>query len=486
MSGFDLVFKGATLVTAEAAIEADLAVQGGAVAAIGHGLEAAETIDARGRIITPGGVDVHCHVEQLSASGLINADTFASATASAALGGTTTVIPFAAQHVGMSLKRVVADYHALAKAQAHVDYAFHMIVTDPTPAVLDEELPALIAAGHGSIKCFMTYDRLRVDDGQLLDVLAAARRGGALVLVHAENHGLIAWMGKRLIERGHTSPKYHVTSHPRAGEAEAIFRAVQLASFIDQPLMIYHVSTEEGVEVIRAARAKGQKIFAETCTQYLALDAADLDRPGIEGAMWMCSPPLRHAADREALWAALADGTLQLVSSDHAPYRMDDTGKLSGGPNPTFKQIANGMPGLQLRLPVLFDLMVSQGRMGLPDFVRLTMTEPARIYNLHPKKGTLLPGADADLVVWDPTREVEITHDLTVDNAGYTPYVGRTLKGWPESVYLRGAPLVVEGEAVEEAPRGRFLPRGGGAAAAPTGRVAPELDGGGRFGADLL
>ncbi|MCB1883377.1 MAG: dihydropyrimidinase [Geminicoccaceae bacterium] len=480
---FDLILKGGTLATAEGAFAADLAVRGGRIAAIGHDLgDARETVDAAGRIVTPGGVDPHCHVEQLSASGLVNADTFASATGSAAIGGTTTVIPFAAQHVGMSLKTVVEDYHGLAEGKCAVDYAFHMILTDPRPEVIAEELPPLIASGHSSLKCFLTYDRLRVGDEQFLDVLAAARRHGAMVMVHAENHGLIAWIGKRLIAGGHARPAFHVTSHPRAGEAEAIGRAIALAAFVDQPLMIYHVSTREGVDVVRRARGQGVKVFAETCTQYLALTAKDLDRPGVEGAMWMCSPPLRDPDDQDALWQGLMDGTLQLVSSDHAPYRMDESGKLNMGEAPTFKQIANGMPGLEMRLPVLFDLMVSGGRATLADFVRLTATAPAQLYGLHPKKGSLMPGADADLVLWDPERTVEVTHETPHDNAGYTPFAGRTLKGWPERVYLRGTLVAADGGLVAEG-GGRFLPRAAGEAAKPTGRRAPELDPARNFGA---
>src|SRR5262249_54384920 len=293
-------------------------------------------------------------------------------TASAALGGTTTVISFAAQHVGMSLTTVVEDYHRLAKRGAVIDYAFHMILADPNETVLTKELPPLVKAGHASIKVFMTYDRLKIDDVQLLDVLAAARENRAFVMVHAENHGMIAWMSKRLLARGYTAPKYHAVSHPRGGEAEAFTRLIACAALVDQPVMIYHVSSAEGVPVIRRARGEGLKVFAETCPQYLFLTQADLDRPGLEGAKWICSPPAREAADQDALWQALALGDLQVVSSDHAPYAYDATGKLAAGTSPSFKQIANGMPGLQARLPLLFDAMVSQRRFDANRFVAWT------------------------------------------------------------------------------------------------------------------
>src|ERR1700736_3438099 len=405
MQPFDLVIRGGTLVTATDTVEADVGIHGETVAAIGRGLDQGRReIDARGKLVMPGGVDSHAHIEQLSASGLMNADTFHSATAAAAFGGTTTVIPFAAQHVGMSLTKVVEDYHKLAERGAVIDYAFHMILADPTETVLAKELPPLVRAGHSSIKVFMTYDRLKLDDVQLLDVLAAARENGAFLMAHAENHGMIAWMSKRLLARGYTAPKYHAVSHPRGGEAEAFPRLIAFAAFLDQPVMIFHVSSAEGVDVITRARGRGLKVFAETCPQYLFLTAADLDKPGMEGAKWICSPPMRTAADQEAIWAALERGDLQVISSDHAPYRYDESGKFVAGPAPNFKQIPNGMPGLHVRMPLVFDAMVSKGRLGLAKFVELTAEAPARIYNLA-GKGTIAVGADADIAIWDPNQD---------------------------------------------------------------------------------
>ena len=359
---YDLLIRGGRVATVSDVFEADVAISGETIVAIGRGLPGARReIDARGKLVLPGGVDSHAHIEQLSAAGIVNADTFESATVSAAFGGTTTVIPFAAQHVGMKLPQVLEEYHALAKKGAVIDYAFHMIIADPTKETLEKDLPDLIKQGHGSIKIFMTYDRLKIDDEPLLDILLAARDGGAMLCAHAENHGIISWMVKRLLARGYTDPKYHAISHARVSEAEAFNRLIGMAALIDQPIMIFHVSTAEGAKVIRDARGQGLKVFAETCPQYLFLTADDLDKPGVEGAKWMCSPPPRRAADQEALWQALALGDLQTVSSDHAPYRFDETGKLRAGPNPNFKQVANGLPGLEVRLPLLFDAMVSGG-----------------------------------------------------------------------------------------------------------------------------
>jgi dihydropyrimidinase len=474
VSLFDLVIRNGTVVTATDVFKADVGVTRGKIAAIGLKLAPGrEEIDARGKLVLPGGIDSHTHIEQLSAAGIMNADTFESATRAAAFGGTTTVISFAAQHRGMSLRKVVDDYSMLAARGAMVDYAFHMIVSDPTEATLAHDLPALIAEGHASIKLFMTYDKLKVEDETLLDVLAVAREHKALVCVHAENHGMIAWMGRKLLAEGKTAPKYHAVSHPRASETEAFTRLISAAALVDQPIMIFHVSTAEGAAIVGDARDQGLKVFAETCPQYLFLTAADLDRPGLEGAKFMCSPPPRDKSDQEALWAALARGDLQTVSSDHAPYRFDASGKLSGGPNSSFKQIANGLPGLETRMPLMFDAMVSKKRpefagQALQSFVNLTATQPARIYNLA-GKGSLAVGLDADIAIWDANRRVTLTDALMVGNTGYTPFAGRTVKGWPETVLVRGRPVARNGATVGAPGSGRHIPRTGGWAAEPTG-----------------
>jgi dihydropyrimidinase len=484
---YDLVIRNGRVATVSDVFEADVAVTGEVIVAIGRNLPAGKReIDANGKLVLPGGVDSHAHIEQLSAAGIMNADTFESATTSAAFGGTTTVISFAAQHVGMALPQVLEDYHALARKGAVIDYAFHMIIADPTPETLQNDIPALIKQGHASLKIFMTYDRLKIDDEPLLDILVAARESGALLCAHAENHGIISWMVKRLLARGYTQPKYHAISHARFSEAEAFNRLIGMAALVDQPIMIFHVSTAEGAKVIRDARGEGLKVFAETCPQYLFLTAEDLDKPDAEGAKWMCSPPPRRASDQEALWQALELGDLQTISSDHAPYRFDETGKLRAGSNPNFKQVANGLPGLETRLPLLFDAMVSKGRLGLQKFVELTATAPAKIYNLHPRKGSIAIGADADIAIWDPEREVKVSDSMMHDLAGYTPYAGRTLRGWPTTVLSRGRVIVADGKRLAEPGSGRFLARTGGDAATPTGRLVADMDPARNFGAKLL
>ena len=483
---YDLVIKGGRVATTEGVSVMDVAIEGGEIAALGRGLQARRTVDAAGKLVLPGGVDAHCHIEQLSGGGLMNADTFETATRSAAFGGTTTVISFAAQHRGDSLRDVVENYSRLAAAGAVTDYAFHLWISDPTPETLEQDLPRLIESGHRSIKIFMTYDRVRLLDEQILDVMMIARKHGALVCAHAENHGMIKWMAERLVARGHIEPKFHGVSHPRVCEIEAFERLIRFSQLLDQPIMLFHVSTAEGAAVVRRARGEGIKVFAETCPQYLFLTAQDLDRPGLEGAKWMCSPPPRTTSDQDALWRGLDLGDLQVVSSDHAPYRFDSSGKLAAGAHPDFKQIANGLPGLETRLPLLFDAMVSQGRSSLEKFVELTATAPAKIYGLHPRKGAIAVGADADIAIWNPDREVTLTDDGLHDNVGYNPFAGRRLKGWPETVLRRGETIVADGRLQAAPGSGELQLRGCSAAMRPTGRLSPEFDPATNFGARLL
>lgn len=486
MDEFDLVIRSGSIVTAVDRFEADIGIRGERITALGEKLGPGKReIDASGKLVLPGGVDSHCHIEQLSAFGVMTADDFYTGTVSAAYGGTTTVIPFAAQQRGQSLRRVVEDYRKAA-GKAVIDHAFHMIVSDPSPDVLDDELPALIKEGFSSIKLFMTYDKIRVSDEQMLDVLALARAEGAMVVVHAENHGMIHWLANRLLDKGYTAPRYHAVSHVRLAETEAVSRAIQMAAMIDQPLVVFHISTEGSMSAIRTAQDRGQKIYGETCPQYLFLTADDLDKPGIDGAMWCCSPPPRDTADQEAMWRGLANGTFQVFSSDHAPYSFDEHGKLARGANPDFKNIANGLPGLELRMPLLFSEGVMKGRIDIHRFVELCCTGGARLYGLHPKKGTIAIGSDADIGIWDPDKRTKIEHNSTHDATGYCPYASMTLTGWPVSVIARGEVIVEDGAFLGERGRGRLLLREAGNAAKPLGRLEPEMDPKRNFGAELV
>ena len=487
MSDFDLVIRNGTVATAADTTDCDIGIKDGLVAILGKNLgPGAQEIDASGHLVLPGGIDSHCHIEQRSSAGIVCADDFYSATVSAAFGGTTTVIPFAAQHRGQSLRQVVAEYHEAALPKAVVDYAFHLIISDPSEQVMGQELPALIRDGYTSFKVYMTYDLLALDDRQMLDVLAVARREGALVMVHAENHEMIKWLTGRLLDRGLGAPRYHAVSHVRLAEGEATNRAVALSQLLDVPILLVHVSAAEAIEVIRNAQTNGLKIYGETCPQYLFLTAGDLAKRGVEGAKFCCSPPPRDHAAQQAVWTGLRNGTFQVFSSDHAPYRFDASGKLPHGDRTTFKEIANGVPGIELRLPLLFSEGVGRGRLDLNTFVALTATNHAKVYGLYPKKGTIAVGSDADIAVWDPERETEITAEMLHDNVGYTPYEGRRLRGWPMTVLSRGRFVVKDGKLVARRGSGQFLPCGLSEAAKPLGAPVPELASVAEAGATLV
>ncbi len=469
---YDLVIRGGTVVTSTDLFLADLAVQDGKIAAVGVDIAEGHTeVDATGKLLIPGGVDPHCHIEQLSGMGQMNADTFESATRSAAMGGTTSVISFAAQHKGQGLRKVVEDYADLARRGAMIDHAFHLMVSDTSAPDFDDDLASLISEGHRSVKVFTTYN-IALSDADILHVMTLARGNGALVCVHAENDGLIQWTKSALLGAGLTRPEHHALSHPRLAEIEAVARICRFAEFLDQPVMLFHISTREGVAEVRAARSRGAPVWAETCPHYLLMTADALNREGQEGAKWMCSPPQRTEDDQRALWRGLDRGDLQVISSDHAPYRFDESGKLSAGPDATFAQMANGLPGLETRLPLLFDAMISRGGLGPQKFVDLTATAPAELYGLT-TKGRLATGMDADIVVWDPDRQVTYSDDDLHDNVGYNPWSGRTVTGWPEQVYLRGTLLVDKGECRGSPGTGQWLDRPG-LATPPTGVPAPE------------
>lgn len=453
---FDCVIRNARLATASDTIDCDIGIREGRIAMLGQGLaQGTREIDAAGRVVTPGGVDGHCHLDQPMEPPVRMADNFDTGTRAAACGGTTTVIPFAAQVKGNSLRAAVDDYHRRADGVAHVDYAFHLIVSDPTDTVLNSELPSLIRNGYTSFKLYMTYDDLKLDDGQILDVLALARREGAMAMIHAENADCIAWLTKKLEAAGQTAPRFHSHSRPMLVEREATHRAISLAELIDVPILIVHVSGREAVEQIRWARSRGMKIFAETCPQYLFLTAADL---GIDdsylGAKCVCSPPPRDASNQQVIWDGLSDGLFTVLSSDHAPFNYDDpAGKKPGGKEVPFAYIPNGIPGIETRMPLLYSEGVLGGRLTLNRFVELTATQPAKAYGLHPRKGTVAIGSDADLVIWDH-REVTLTNSMLHHAVDYTPYEGMTLKAWPGLTMLRGQ-VVWDGTTFTP-------PRGGG------------------------
>ena len=467
----DVVIRNGRVVTPEGVTSGDIGITDGKITTIGGHLTGTDTIDAQGHWVMPGGVDVHAHIEQMSGMGVMNADTFETGTRSAAMGGTTSVISFAAQAKGEPLAQTVSAYQTRARRGAMIDYAFHIIITDLGAARFTDDLGDLIRAGHRSLKVFTTY-KIKLEDHEILSVMAQARTHGALVCIHAETDAILADAKARLIDAGHTRPHHHAASHPRIAEIDAVERMCRFAEYLDQPVMIFHVSTAEGAAAVRNARAKGLPVWAETCPHYLFMTTDVLDRPGLEGAKWMCSPPQRTKADQQALWAALADGDLQIVSSDHAPYRYDETGKLSAGPDAGFHQIANGMPGLETRLPLMFDAMMRQGGAGPEAFAKITATAPAQLYGLV-GKGAIAPGMDADLVIWDPEKTVTYAGNDLHDNVGYNPWEGRTITGWPKQVILRGQTICKDNTFYGTPGAGQWIDRPE-LATRPTGKGGPH------------
>ena len=457
---FDLVIRGGTVATASDVFRADVGVRDGRIVQLGEGLgDGAETIDAAGRLVLPGGIDSHVHLSQPSGEGVRMADDFESGTRSALFGGNTTVLPFCLQRKGQPLREALKDYHALAEGNCYTDHAFHMIVSDPTPAALGQELPALVSDGYTSFKVFMTYEGMRLDDAGILAVMDAARRTGALVMVHCENEDAIRYLVGTHEAAGDVAPRAHATTRPVAVEREATHRAVSLAEVVDVPVVIVHVSNGAALSEIRAARARGRKVVAETCPQYLMLTAKDLDGMDWEGAKFVCSPPPRDEAEQAACWTGIETGDFDLFSSDHCPFRYDDPqGKLNPKGRASFRHVPNGIPGVETRLPILFSEGVAKGRIDLRRFVALTATNHARLYGLS-AKGSIAVGMDADIAVWDPAARRTIRHADLHDGADYTPYEGLDVVGWPATVIVGGRVMVRDGTLVGEKGAGRYVPR---------------------------
>lgn len=461
MASYDTIISGGTVVTAADRTICDVGIRDGRVVALGEALgEAPQVIDATGKLVLPGGIDAHVHIAQPSGEGIVMADDFESGTRSAALGGTTTIMPFALQEKGCSMRETLKAYHAKAEGECHVDVSFHMIISDPSEQLLGQELPALVEDGYTSFKIFMTYEGLALNDRQILDVMSVARDTGALVMVHAENYDAIRFMTEQLERGGRIAPKYHATSRPIAVEREATHRAISLAELVDVPVMIVHVSNREAMEQIRWAKNKGLTVLGETCTQYLVLTEKDLDGLGMEGAKYVCSPPPRDTASQEACWEGLRNGAFTVFSSDHCPFRYDDPqGKLTPRGKTSFRWVPNGIPGVGARLPILFSEGVSKGRIDLETFVAVTAANPAKTYGLYPRKGVIAVGADADIAIWDPEKRVTLTHDLIRDGADYTPYDGREITGWPVLTMVRGRIVVQDGALLGRKGHGIHLPR---------------------------
>jgi dihydropyrimidinase len=460
MAAFDTIIRHGTVATASDTYQADVAIRDGRIAAIGEAItDADEIVDATGLLVLPGGIDSHVHISQPSGPDVVMADDFESATRAAAFGGNTFVMPYCLQARGQPLREALKDYHALADKACYVDHSFHLIIADPTDAVLGQELPALVADGYSSLKIFMTYQDLALNDYQILGVLQVARETGALVQIHAENYDAIRFLTDRLERAGQTAPYFHGKSRPIAVEREATHRAISLAELIDVPIVIVHVSNREAMEEIRRAQTRGLKIRGETCPQYLVLTEDDMQGLNMEGAKYVCSPPPRDHASQLACWEGLQTGVFSLFSSDHCPFRYDEAGKLTPKGRTSFRWVPNGIPGVETRLPILFSEGVTRGRITLNQFVAFTATNHAKTYGLK-NKGSIAVGYDADIALWDPNKTATLSQAGLHHGADYTPYEGMEITGWPVATMLRGRFVVRDGELVGAKGQGRYVSRG--------------------------
>ncbi|HEY4361045.1 MAG TPA: dihydropyrimidinase [Bryobacteraceae bacterium] len=452
------LIRNGTVVTARDTRAADILIEGEKIKDIAPGLPAdaaTRVIDAAGMLLLPGGIDVHTHLD-MPFGGTTSADDFETGTKAAAFGGTTTLIDFAIQPKGTRMRDALDTWWGKAEDKASIDYGLHMIVTDLGEAGL-EDMDDMVREGVASFKLFMAYPGvLMVDDATIFQALSRTAKNGALICLHAENGGVIDVLVKRAIAEGKTAPVYHGLTRPVAAEAEAVHRAVAMSEISGAPVYIVHLSSEEALNEVRAARDRGVPIFAETCPQYLLLSIEDLARPGFEGAKYVFTPPLREKRHGPKLWDGLKHDHLQVVSTDHCPFCFEDQ-KILGKDD--FTKIPNGGPGVENRLQLLHHYGVNAGKLGINRFVELVSTTPAKLFGLYPRKGELARGSDADIVVWDPNALLTIsarTHHMRVD---YSMFEGFEVKGNARMVLSRGEVIVDKGSFLGKTGRGAFLRR---------------------------
>jgi len=456
-----ILIKGGTVVSATGSVLADVAIEGERIVSLlepGSALEAAfgaeQVIDATGKLVVPGGIDVHTHME-MPFGGTFSADTFETGSRAAAFGGTTTIVDFAIQPRGGSLREGFDTWMAKADGHTVIDFGFHLIVSDVNDGSL-KEMDAMVGEGVTSFKLFMAYPGVFYsDDGQILRAMQQAALSGATIMMHAENGIAIDVLVAQALARGQTDPRFHGITRPSSLEGEATHRAIILAQVAGAPLYIVHLSAAEALQEVTAARDSGQNVHAETCPQYLFLSDEDMAREGFEGAKYVCSPPVRPKHHHDQLWRGLAGGDLSVVATDHCPFCFKEQKELGRG---DFSKIPNGLPGVEHRLELLYR-GVAEGRISLERWVELSSTSPARLFGLAPKKGAIVPGADADVVIFDPngTHRLGVaSHHMAVD---YSCYEGVEVPGAVRTVLSRGQVVVDGGELVGRAGHGRFVPR---------------------------
>jgi len=452
-----LLITGGTIVTATDLYRGDVFVDGDKISVIGTALSipADRIIDATGKYVLPGGIDVHTHLD-MPFGGTTSADDFESGTIAAAHGGTTTVVDFAIQYRGQTLHHAWETWMKKAEGKAAIDYGFHMIVTELNDQV-ELEMDALVRQGVTSFKLFMAYPGVfMLDDASIFKALLRTGNNGGTICMHAENGGVIDVLVQRALAEGKTAPKYHALTRPVRAEAEATHRAIALAEMAGVPIYIVHLSAAEALEMVTEARDRGLYAYAETCPQYLFLSYDNYEEPGFDGAKYVMSPPLRLKETQDKLWRGLAFNDLQCISTDHCPFCMKEQKELGVG---DFSKIPNGAPGIETRMSLVYDGGVRTGRMSLNRFVEVTSTSPARLFGLFPRKGTIAPGSDADIVVFDPNRTLTLSAKTLHMKVDYNPYEGRQVTGVPEIVISRGK-VIVDGDAFTgTAGRGSFLKR---------------------------
>jgi dihydropyrimidinase len=451
------LIKGGTVVTAVDQYRGDVLIEDEKIVSIGSALPlpADRTIDASGKYVLPGGIDVHTHLD-MPFGGSTSADDFESGTIAAAFGGTTSIVDFAIQYKGQTLRQAWENWMKKAEGKAAIDYGFHLIITD-LPDSVEKEMDAMVAEGVTSFKLFMAYRGvLMLDDGSIFRAFLRTAGNGGTICMHAENGDVIDVLVRRALAEGHTAPKWHALTRPPRAEAEATYRAICLSEMAGVPLYVVHLSAAEALEQITLARDRGLPAYAETCPQYLFLSYANYEEPGFEGAKYVMSPPLRAKGNEEALWRGLAGNDLQAISTDHCPFCMKEQKEL--GKN-DFSKIPNGAPGIETRMALVHDGGVRAGRISLNRFVELTSTAPAKIFGLFPKKGTIAPGSDADVVVFDPNRKHVLSAKTLHMKVDYNPYEGREVVGAADVVLSRGRVIIENGRFVGKAGAGSFLKR---------------------------
>lgn len=453
---FDLVIRNGRVALEQGWQECDIGIAQGRIAELGAGLTGAETIDAKGLWVLPGGIDAHCHLDQPSWGGAVTADDYGSGTVSAAFGGTSCIIPFGMPGPGMTTVDGIERVLARAKDKAVIDFSLHGVVTEATGSIADQ-FDALAAKGMPSAKLFMTYEGFAVSDERILTVMDQARARGMVVMIHAENDAIIRRTRQRLIESGRTDLRYHTLAHAEVAEREAVNRASALAEVTGARLLIVHLSSASTTEELVRARTRGADVIGETCPQYVFLSGADLDQTPLEAARFMFSPPPRTPGRGEALWPLLDRGDITLWSSDHSPFRLAD--KLRDPARPDFTTAISGVPGLETRLPLLFSEGLLQGRVTLARYLDLAGAAAARLYGLDHAKGRIATGLDADIALWDPRKRWLIRHEALHSAVDFTSYEGHSLTGKPVSLFLRGQAVIRDEALVDAPPAGRFVPR---------------------------